>query len=222
MVGAVVSIASRPALASELGKLKINLALRAAASDNTAPAPSPGNAEMLAAMNGLSVVTPGIKMTGQVDTDFMLMMIPHHDAGIAMSSAEADLGDHKSLKDMAVVDVHDQTKDNREMRSYLQHPAGARTSSTSASDVDAALIAAMKKMSQSTQGMKLTGNQDHDFIMMMIPHHEAAIAMSEIELKYGTDARVKKVAQGVFDGQTKDVRDMKKWHKEWFKSDYPI
>ncbi len=210
-------VVNRPLLALQSGSSQVNKASSAVTPDKAPPAHSPGDVEMVAAMKGLSAATPAIKMTGQVDTDFMLLMIPHHDAGIAMSSAEADFGEHKELKDMAVLDVHDQTKDNRDMRSYLQHPA--RANPAAAPTAETAMLAAMTKMSQSMKGMKLNGKQDHDFIIMMIPHHEAAIAMAEIELKHGSDPRVKKVAQGVFDGQSKDVRDMKKWYKEWFGSD---
>jgi uncharacterized protein (DUF305 family) len=78
----------------------------------------------------------------------------------------------------------------------------------------------MHKMNQSMKGIKLTGNQDHDFIVLMIPHHEAAIKMSQVELKYGKDPRVKEVAEGVIKGQMKDVKHMKTWYKTWFGTNY--
>lgn len=183
---------------------------------------SAGDVEMMAAMEGMKPATDHMKLTGYVDRDFMLLMIPHHDAGIAMSSSEEGFGEHKDLKNMAIVDVSDQQKDNREMRDYLKEPTSTEKPTSAESTAGNELIAAMQKMNQFMDGMKLTGSQDHDFIMMMIPHHEAAITMSQIELKYGTDPRVKKVAQGVIDGQTKDVKDMNAWHKAWFGDSYPM
>ncbi len=184
--------------------------------------PSPGDSEMSAAMRGLKPATDQMKMIGQVDRDFMLMMIPHHDAGIAMSWAEQGYGKHTLLKQMATVDIADQKKDNRDMRELLKHGSSTELSGSAASTADAAMMNAMHKLDQSLNGMHLTGNQDHDFIMMMIPHHEAAIAMSRTELRYGSDPKVKKIAQGIFDGQSQDVRDMKTWHKTWFGNAYPM
>jgi uncharacterized protein (DUF305 family) len=182
--------------------------------------PSPGDAEMMAAMEGLKPATNDMKMTGSVDQNFMLMMIPHHDAGISMSSAEEGFGSHKKLMHMAVVDVYSQKKDNRQMRKYLKKPIAADNPTGSASTADTDMMNAMHKMNQSMKDMKLTGNQDHDFITMMIPHHEAAIQMSQVELKYGKDPRVKEVAEGVLKGQSKDVKHMKKWYKKWFNASY--
>lgn len=191
-----------------------------AAAQGNNPKLAPGTAEMMAAMEGMKPATDMMTMTGDVDRDFMVMMIIHHDAGIAMSSAEDGFGKRKDLKNMAVLDISDQQKDNREMREALQHPAAAATAAPAAAGNE--IMAAMRTMNQSMGGMKLNGDPDHDFIMMMIPHHEAAIAMSQAELKYGSDKRAKKVAQGVIEGQTKDIKDMRTWHKAWYGADYPM
>lgn len=191
-----------------------------ARAQNAPAAMSPGNVEMMNAMNGMKPATDNMRLTGYVDRDFMLLMISHHDAGIAMSAAEEGFGEHKALKDLATVDVADQQNDNRDMREYLKEKPSAEKPTSAETAAGQEMIAAMQKMNQSMTGMKLNENQDHDFIMMMIPHHEAAITMAQIELKYGTDPRVKKVAQGIFDGQSKDVKEMTAWHKDWFGASY--
>lgn len=53
-----------------------------------------------------------------------------------------------------------------------------------------AMHAAMGKLHRDMMQMKMTGDADHDFAMMMVPHHQGAIDMSEIVLKHGKDPKI--------------------------------
>ena len=59
-----------------------------------------------------------------------------------------------------------------------------------------------------------TGDPDVDFRTHMIPHHEGAIAMAKVALKYASDAETKKMAQNIIDEQEKQVADMQAWLKQ--------
>jgi uncharacterized protein (DUF305 family) len=48
----------------------------------------------------------------------------------------------------------------------------------------------------------------------MIPHHEGAIAMAKVALKYANDDETKKMAQKIIDDQEKEVTDMQAWLKK--------
>lgn len=203
-----------------LALLSASLLVSAAApAQSGSPAPSAGDRAMMGAMRSMIPVTAKTRATGDVDRDFMTMMIPHHDAGITMSQAQVKFGKHAELRKMAAQDVTDQKKDNASMHKYLRgwktvaRDAGPRSPS-------AAMLGNMREMDRATARMKMTGNQDRDFIEMMIPHHEAAIAMARTEMRSGRDARVKTIAKGIFDGQSKDVRDMKGWYKAWYGRPY--
>jgi len=81
-------------------------------------------------------------------------------------------------------------------------------------DATHAFTEAHKNMMQSMEGMKLTGDADKDFAMMMIPHHQGAIAMAEIELKYGKDPGLRKMAEEMIAAQKKEIEELKKWQTE--------
>lgn len=54
----------------------------------------------------------------------------------------------------------------------------------------------------------LTNSISDNFIIQMIPHHEAAIGMSENLLKYTTCLPLQKIAEGIIEEQTKSIGDM--------------
>jgi uncharacterized protein (DUF305 family) len=53
-----------------------------------------------------------------------------------------------------------------------------------------------------------TGDVNHDFIRMMIPHHQGAIDMARVLLKYQPDERLRRLAQSIIIEQGQEIAYM--------------
>ncbi len=73
--------------------------------------------------------------------------------------------------------------------------------------------ASMMKMNRDMK-MSPTGDTDMDFAMMMIPHHQGAVDMARVELEYGTDPELRKLARNIIAAQKREIALMKKWEAQ--------
>ena len=55
-----------------------------------------------------------------------------------------------------------------------------------------------------------SGNYDRDFAAMMIPHHQGAVDMARIELEYGKDPILRRLAQAIIVEQLQEIDVMKR------------
>ncbi len=86
----------------------------------------------------------------------------------------------------------------------MQMSGGAASPSTAA--YQAAMDTMMKDMHT-----PYTGDADHDFVTGMLPHHQGAVDMAKVELQYGHDPALKKLARDIIASQTKEITFMHAW-----------
>lgn len=51
-----------------------------------------------------------------------------------------------------------------------------------------------------------SGNYDRDFAAMMVPHHQGAVDMARIELQYGKDPVLRRLAQAIIVEQLQEIQ----------------
>ena len=77
----------------------------------------------------------------------------------------------------------------------------------------AAMGGMMTMDSNMMQGM-MKDDADVAFVCGMIAHHQGAIDMANVELKYGDDDWSKKMAKMIIDAQTREIAEMTTWLKD--------
>jgi uncharacterized protein (DUF305 family) len=62
---------------------------------------------------------------------------------------------------------------------------------------------------------------DQHFIEMMIPHHQDAIAMTDIALSRAQRPEVKEIAEAIGKEQAREIQEMRTWYKQWYGKEVP-
>jgi len=95
------------------------------------------------------------------------------------------------------------------MASTSSSASSATKAGTSSQAFQAADATMMHRMSA-----PYSGDTDRDFVEHMMPHHEGAVAMARIELQYGKDPALKKMARDIIQSQNEEIVFMKQWQKD--------
>ncbi len=69
-------------------------------------------------------------------------------------------------------------------------------------------VSAMTKM-MIDMGIRPSGDVDADFVAMMVPHHQGAIEMAQVELRYGRNKPLRRMAQEIIVTQLQEITAMR-------------
>ncbi|TFW20225.1 DUF305 domain-containing protein [Duganella callida] len=116
-------------------------------------------------------------------------------AALSMTAARADAQEHHHHGDAAAT-----------------MPATAPAFVASTAKPFAALMDdAMAVMDAGMQQAPMNGNPEHDFITMMMPHHQGAVDMAKAVLLYTQDPEIRNLALGIIAEQQNEIKVMQAW-----------
>jgi len=73
------------------------------------------------------------------------------------------------------------------------------------------LMQGMNQMNQDMMAAAQYKDPDVAFAAGMLPHHIGAVKMAEVELKYGKDPEMRKLAEDIINAQQAEIEQMQKW-----------
>jgi len=168
------------------------------------------------------------KPTGDIDRDFVAMMVPHHQGAIDMAQAELRYGHNQQLIRISQEIIAGQLQEIAAMQIAVgdkvstfeamlagpvsQGSAAIRSAARHPATQEAPFlhenVVAMDRM-MAGMTIKPTGNLDRDFVTMMVPHHQGAIDMAQSELRYGHNAPLRRIAQEIIVDETQQITLMR-------------
>jgi len=148
----------------------------------------------------------GINPTGN-DVDFAAMMLEHHKGAVEMSQVEIGKGKNDELKAFAKKVIDDQNEEIGFMQAFISKHT--KTKSSNSAGFQKALNGSMMAMMNSKTA--IYNDIDKDFAAQMIPHHQSAVDMAKVYLKYGREAGLITLCQNIISSQEKEIN----WLKEW-------
>lgn len=148
------------------------------------------------------------------DVGFIRSMMAHHEGAIALAQIELRYGSDEVLRKLAQDIIVMRSNELRWMSRWLENhtdllkPASSQPTPTP-----------LQHEPQYTDGLKemyeqmLTGinhpDPDIAFASSLIPHHKGAMAMAQVEFKYGNDDKARAFADSVITSQQSEIALLK-------------
>lgn len=176
--------------------------------ENTANNPS-----MMGAMDKMMKDMHQMQMTGNVDVDFAMMMVSHHQGAVDMAQVEIESGKDDALKQMAQKIIDEQKSEINELQTFLDShknpeknydPSKKDEGFANVMDQNMTMMMDMPKVDQDS-------STDMQFVKMMVPHHQSAIQMAEGFIQFGKDPGLISMSKKMISDQNKEIEEFKKW-----------
>ncbi|MDU4459524.1 MAG: DUF305 domain-containing protein [Haemophilus parainfluenzae] len=94
-----------------------------------------------------------------------------------------------------------------------QHQVHMNMPMSTGSSMQQELMQGMNQMHQDMMTAMQYQDPDVAFAAGMLPHHIGAVKMAEVELKYGKDPEMRKLAENIIHAQQAEIEQMQKWLK---------
>ncbi len=174
--------------------------------DSTLPPTSssmPMSGHDMPGMSGTSTA-PAAATFNDADVMFLQMMYPHHAQAVEMAKLVPTRSQNQQVKDLAAAIEKAQAPEMQQMTTLLADfgkPAPSATMSHS--------MPGLMTPQQMTELTGLSGAAfDKMWLQMMVEHHQGAITMAGDELKNGTNADAKKMAESIVTTQQAEITTM--------------
>lgn len=163
------------------------------------------NNEMVAVMDEMMDEMHSEKSTGNNDADFSIMMKAHHEGAVDMSELLLQKGKNEELKNFATKVISAQNVEIKLMEKFEDRKEISPDTKVFHQELNQSMGAMMSKE------IKIYNDIDKDYAAQMIPHHQSAVDMAKVYLKYGKEKVLLQLCSDIVKTQTTEIAQLKEW-----------
>ena len=145
------------------------------------------------------------------DTAFAKSMLGHHHGAVDMAKIELKYGTDETMRKLAKDIIDSQQLEIDIINKWLASHPDAPKPKPNTQVMQQAYTAGMQDMHDDMMTGIANPIPDMAFARGMLPHHRGAVDMAMVQLQYGTDKEMRKLAQDIIDAQQPEII----WLQEW-------
>lgn len=146
---------------------------------------------------------------GSVSGSFIRQMLPHHEAAIEMSRNLLRYTTNLQLQRIAQNIITGQTRSIEAMERIRRTCANTRNTPQSAARYASCVYGIVETMLAAMESARTVNSIDLNFISEMIPHHEGAVRMSRLALRFSLCPGLVPILNDIVTSQSRGLRELR-------------
>ena len=150
------------------------------------------------------------ELTDSISHNFIVRMLPHHEAAIRMSENLLKYTTNIELQNIALNIVREQTESIENMERILRRCSREKDLRQCGYRYNRKTDEIMRTMFARMRDAQSTNSIDCNFIREMIPHHMGAVCMCENALKYEVCGGLRPILRAIISSQKREIAQMRR------------
>lgn len=145
------------------------------------------------------------------DAAFAKSMLGHHLGAVDMAKVELKYGTDKAMRKLAQEIIDAQQAEISTMKKWLASKPDSPEPKPDTPAMQKAYADGMDAMHEDMMKGIADPEPDMAFARGMLPHHVGAVDMAKVQLEYGKNEEMRKLAQEIIDAQQPEIKLMQDW-----------
>ena len=158
------------------------------------------------------------------DQRFVDMMVPHHEAAIAMAEIAQTRATRDELRALADQIIDAQTAEVERLRTWRESwfgspdtpPMNAMPMLPGVRMGGELMIGDRMDIRDDVEQLRVAEPFDQAFIDAMIQHHQSAIDAAQSALSHSDREEILRLAEAIIDAQSREIEQLRQWRAEWY------